>query len=204
MTPTSLEEELLLIVKKNKLEKLCRVRLQLFAVGGGLYGHENNQPGFLIECFPLDAESLPLNENGLVVGFATGISKSMDSISNLKSCNALIYAIAAQHAKEHKWNDALISNTSGNIIESTIANIFWIKDETVYTPPLSDGCIAGVMRRYILEKIPVLEKSLSANELFLADEVFLTNAVRRIKWLQQINDTFYKNEQVNRIYHSLF
>jgi len=198
-TPEYLEKEVLQTVKKNNFEKLCRVRLQMFAGGGGLFGIENKQPGFVIECFHLKESTLQLNENGLVAGIATGIAKSIDTLSNLKSCNALIYAIAARQAKENKWNDALICNTAGNIIESTIANIFWIKNGTVYTTPLTDGCIAGVMRRYILEKTTVQEKHLSVQELMGADEVFLTNAIKKIKWVREIGNTHYTNTQTRAI-----
>ena len=201
MTSAYLENEVLNTVKKNKLEKLCRVRLQIFA-GGGMFGMDN-KPGFVIECFPLDETVLQLNENGLVAGIATGLAKSVDSLSNLKSCNALVYAIAARQAKENKWNDALICNTAGNIIESAIANIFWVKDKTVYTPPLADGCIAGTMRRYILEKITVQEESLSPEALLNANEVFLTNAIKQVRWVSNIGASQYSRVHATEIYNLL-
>ena len=203
MTADYLEKQVLQTVQKNKLEKLCRVRIQFYGTGGGLYEQENKQPGFLVECFPLEESTLQLNENGLVAGVATGLSKSTDSLSNLKSCNALIYAMAARQAKENKWNDALVCNTSGNIIESTIANIFWIKNRVVYTPPLTDGCIAGVMRRHVMDRINVKEKSLSKQELSDADEIFLTNAIRNIKWVGRIGNSSYSNAQTQQIYRLL-
>ncbi len=204
MTPEYLEKEVLKTVSKNKLEGLCRVRLQLFAGGGGLYGRESSKPGFVIGCFPLDENTLLLNENGLVAGIATGIAKPIDTLKNLKTCNALIYAIAAQQAMASKWNDALICNTAGNVIESTIANIFWIKDKTIYTSPLADGCVAGVMRRRILETITVKEKSLTIGELLNADEVFLTNAIRRMRWVSNIADSQYGCKQVRELYRLLY
>ena len=202
MTPENLEKEVLQTVKKNKLEKLCRVRLQLYAGGGGLFGMDD-KPGFVIECFPFDESTLQWNENGLTAGIATGLSKSMDSLCNLKSCNALIYTIAARQAKANKWNDALICNTDGNIIESTIANIFWIKDNVIYTPPLADGCVAGVMRRHIIEKITVVEKTLSPEELQDADEVFLTNAIKQARWVGNIDKTQYGSRQTREIFNAV-
>ncbi len=204
LTPAYLEEELNRTVKKNKLERLCRVRLQMFAGGGGLFSNESNHPGFVIECFPLEKSAISFNENGLVVGIASGLNKSIDSLSNLKSCNALIYAIAARQAKEHKWNDALLLNTSGNIIESTIANIFWVKNGVIYTPPLSEGCIAGVMRRHIMHKTPVTEKHLMAKELLDADEVFLTNAIRGIRWVKTFDSKNFNNTLTKCLISSLF
>ena len=204
MTEDYLEKEVLKTVWKNELPDLCRVRLQLFAGSGGLYSRDSKKPGFVIECFPLDESNLKLNENGLVAGIATGIAKPIDTLKNLKTCNALIYAIAAQQAMANKWNDAIICNTEIRMIESTVSNLFWIKDKTLYTPPLADGCIAGVMRRHILETITVKEKSLTIMELLNADEVFLTNAIRRMRWVKNIADSNYGCKQVRELYGSVY
>ncbi len=200
VTTDKLEEQVLKLVAKNKLEHLCRVRLQLYAAGGGLYGLTTPQPGYIIECFPLGDDALMLNENGLVAGFVEGVQKSADVLSNLKSCNALVYAIAARQAKARQWNDALISNSSGNIIESTIANIFWIKDEKIYTPPLTEGCVSGVMRRHLMQILQgVIEQPLTGEILLDADEVFLTNAIKKIRWIGRIEDKEYGNELIKKI-----
>ncbi len=204
VTVDHLEQEVWRTVNKNKLEDLCRVRLQVYGGEGGLYDWADNKAGYVIECFPLDEGTLRFNENGLIVGIAHGLNKSTDALCNLKTCNALIYTMAAKQAQQHQWNDALVCNTSGNIIESTIANIFWIKNGTVYTPPLSEGCVAGVLRRYLMSDIAVVEKKLSVEELLLADEVFLTNAIKRMRWVSNVGDVFYKNEQTKTIYHSCF
>lgn len=166
----------------------------VYAISNGLLDIRTQNPEFIIECFPLDPSTTTLNENGLIIGIAEGLQKSPDAIANLKTSNSLIYAVAAQQANEHKWNDALILNTSGHIIESTIANIFWIKDNSIYTPPLSSGCIAGVMRRFIIatladKGIGVQEKELSKEILLSADEVFLTNAIKGIKWVSDLENT---------------
>ncbi|MEI8279277.1 MAG: aminotransferase class IV [Bacteroidota bacterium] len=208
-TPEWLETEVLRTVQKNKVETLCRVRLQVYAGTGGLYDGLKQHPDFIIECFPLSQDIITLNENGLVVGIAERLHKSIDALSNLKSCNALIYAMAARQAKTYKWNDALIQNDKGNIIESTIANIFWIKNDMIYTPPLSDGCIAGVMRAYLIDTLPkfqyiVKEASLTSATLFSADEMFLTNAIRGIQWIQAPNNKKNNINKISTIYNTLF
>jgi branched-chain amino acid aminotransferase len=154
-TPVFLEAEVTKTITKNQLQKLCRVRLQVYPGNGGLYDAQNMHPQYVIECFPLEQSILQLNDTGLVLGIYGKAQKNSDALSNLKSCNALIYAVAAQYARAQKWNDALICNTAGNIIESTIANIFWVNDNQLYTPPLAEGCIAGVMRRHIMQSFEV-------------------------------------------------
>ncbi len=204
LTSARLMEQVMLTVQKNELEGLCRVRLEVYAGQGGMYGSDIAKPGYLIECFPLNEEATMFNENGLQVGIVNGLAKSADALANMKTCSALIYAMAAQQARQRKWNDALISNTKGNIIESTIANIFWVKGGTIYTPPLSEGCVAGVMRRHIMSQISVEEQPLTTEELSLADEVFLTNAIKRIKWIGAIGDKRYLPMTAQSLSRKLF
>ena len=204
-TAAMLEAEVMRTVKRNNLSDYCRVRLQVYAGGGGIFGEGTQKPLYVIECYPLPEDNMLLNTNGLVLGMATGITKNIDSLSNLKSANGLVYAIAARQAKHNKWNDALVCNTQGYVIESAIANLFWVKDGTIYTPPLSDGCIAGVMRRYIIEQLPgVKERSLTLSELLQADEVVLTNAIKGVRWVSNIDDKRYECEAIKRIFATLF
>lgn len=203
-----LESEVLRTVKKNKLEKLCRIRLQVYAGRGGLYDGQNQWSEFVIEAIPINAQLLQLNEHGLNVGIAEGLQKSPDSIANFKSTNALIYALAAKQAKENNWDDALVCNTYGNILECSYANVFWIKGETVFTPPLSEGCVAGVMRRHLLQDLPVKgvnveEKPFTLKDAEEADGVFVTNAIRRFKWVSRINDFEYPIDKILPLYEKI-
>ncbi len=199
LTAKAFENYILLTVEKNDLSTLCRVRLQVYAGGGGLFSNESSQPGFVIECFALPEDATSLNENGLVVGVAQGLQKSADSFSNLKSCNALIYAIGAKQAKANKWNDALINNTAGNIIESSIGNIFWVKDGTIFTPPLAEGCVAGVMRRHLLATIAGIEETpLTLETLLDADEAFITNAIKRVKWIGMLGEKKFEHKVIKQ------
>lgn len=204
MKPEKIAQQILDTVKKNNLEHLCRVRIQVYAGGGGMFGQDAAKPGYIIECFELNEEAVLFNENGLTLGIAEGLAKSNDSLANLKSCNALIYAIAARQSKAGKWNDALVRNTAGNIIESTIANVFWIKDGTIYTPPLSEGCIAGAMRRHVMTKTTIIEQPLTQDALLLADEVFLTNAIRKVRWVSSIGNKQYFNTATRSLTNKLF
>ncbi|WP_133162636.1 aminotransferase class IV [Flavipsychrobacter stenotrophus] len=204
MKPGVIAEQVLKTVKKNNLEHLCRVRLQVYAGGGGMFGQDAAKPGYIIECFELNEEAILFNENGLTLGIAEGLNKSADSLANLKSCNALIYAMAARQAKANKWNDALVCNTAGNIIESTIANIFWIKEGIIYTPPLSEGCIEGVMRRHVMASVTVKEQALNIDTLMHADEVFLTNAIRKIRWIGSVGNKQYFNTFTKSLTNKLF
>jgi len=207
-TPSFFNEASLLIaiqgiLNKNKHNKYARIRIQFFANAGGILETQQNTCNYLIETSAIDASICELNENGLVVGIHTLYKKEIDPLSVYKINGRICYAMAAQEAKEKKWNDALVLNSQGNIIESSISNIFWVKDEVVYTPPISEGCIAGIRRASWIstlnEKgIPIIEMPLSKEMLLEADEVFLTNSIRKIRWVYAIENKIYENTFIRK------
>lgn len=204
-TAEKLQKEIMQLCRKNECENLARIRLSIFRGNGGLYD-DDKLLQYIIECWPLNQSVTQLNENGLVIDIYPAARKSCDQFSNLKSANSLPYSMAAQFAKENKLNDCLILNTVGNIVDSTVANIFIIKEGMLITPELDEGCINGVMRRYLLEKfrtsdIIFKESKLDINDLKTADEVFLTNAINGIRWVKQFKNIIYTNNHTARIYN---
>jgi branched-chain amino acid aminotransferase len=106
--------------------------------------------------------------------------KTKGKISNIKSVNALVSVLGAIHAKENGFDNAILKNTDGNFIETTNSNLFIIKQGIIYTPPLSEGCLDGTMRKWVLGQVNVIEKSLKSLDVQEADEVFSTNAISGI------------------------
>lgn len=200
-TKQKISEEIKELCKKNNCEKSARIRLSVSRGNGGLYDCDNKF-NYLIECWPL--EPTGFNENGLVIDMFPDARKSIDKFSNLKSANYLPYVMAAIWAKENKLNDALVQNQYGRICDATIANIFWVKDENIFTPPLNEGCVAGVIRKRILDIINgVEERSLAENDLLNADEVFLTNATSIVRWVKQFRNKTYGNKIAETIFTRL-
>lgn len=195
----SLLEAIQTLLSKNKHHQHARVRIQFFANAGGILETQHTTCNYLMETYAIDPTICELNENGLEVGLHTLYKKEIDPLSPYKINGRICYAMAAQEAKEKKWNDALVLNSHGNIIESSISNIFWVKNKEIFTPPVSEGCIAGIMRAHwiavLKEKgIPVIEMPLIKELLLQADEVFLTNSIRKIRWVSAIENKQYKNE----------
>lgn len=191
-TADTLLQQVLRTVTRNQSMHKCRVRIQVFGGPGGIAGPTNKAPHYIIECYALAPEVGTLNENGLVLGIAEGLAKSGDSLANLKTANALIYTMAARQANEHKWNDAIVANTNGHLLETSICNLFWLCGTQWHTPPLADGCVAGVYRQHLMQQLGnVAEVSLSSAQLADADEVIVTNAVRGIRWVGTIGERTY-------------
>lgn len=202
--PAKLEKEILQLCQRNRCEKLARVRFSVFRGNGGI-NDDDKSLQYLIECWPLNSSINQLNENGLVIDIYPDAKKSTDQFSNIKSANFLPYSMAALYAKENKLNDCLVLNTAGRIADATIANLFIIKENIIKTPSLDQGCVNGVMRRYLLESLSAVgyvisETSISIQDVTTADEVFLTNAISGIRWVKQFENVNYGNAKTIEIY----
>jgi len=118
----------------------------------------------------------------------------------------LPYVMAGLYAKKNKLNDCILLNSFNRVCDSAIANIFIIKKDKIFTPPLSEGCVAGVMRRWMLEKFDlkkykVIEKKLSITDVLNADEFFLTNSIYNLRWVKSFKEKKYSNKISKEIYN---
>ena len=207
-TNQKISEQVTEVCKKNNCEELAKVRLSVSRGSGGLYDCDD-KISYLIESSPLEQNHNAFKENGLIIDIFPHARKSTDKFSNLKSANYLPYVMAAIWAKENKLDEALVLNQHERICDATIANIFWVKDEKIFTPSLSEGCVAGVMRKKILE-LPALDSGLFVQEsvltehiLLQADEVFLTNAITGIRWVKECGGKTYKNTISSKLFIEL-
>ena len=205
LTADYLQNQIIEVAKKNYHNKLARVRLTVYRGDGGLYDPENHFPNYLIQTWDLNPANNLLNENGLVVDVFTDAIKVCDTYSHVKSNNYLCYAMAALWAKKNHLNDAILLNPYNRLADATIANIFIVTNGIIKTPSLSEGCVNGVMRRYLLtqmrvENIPVEETKISVEELLQANELFLTNGIYGIRWIKQINNLNYTNTATSLLY----
>jgi branched-chain amino acid aminotransferase len=202
-TPEKIMEEIKKMISKNKLTT-ARVRLGIFRGEGGLYDTKNNIPDFIIQTWPLAEDNGSLNTNGLELCIYEDALKSCDAFCNIKHNNYLPYFMGAFYAKENRYNDAIILNTYKRICDSTIANIFIVKDEIIYTPSLKEGCVAGVLRKFLIQNLPQLnleikETDIDLEMLLSADEVFLTNSIYNLRWVSAINNKTYTNKYILKL-----
>ena len=171
------------LLSKNNISKGGFARLMFYRDAQGNYSPSSNKTAYYIECCRCNSNQFELQEKTIKTVFFKEHRKPSSKLSNIKSNNALLYVLASIYAKENKADDAILLNEKGNIVESTSANIFLLKEEKLYTPPLSDGPLEGTLRSLILQFFEVNERSVSVKDYEVADEIFLTNAhgIRLIK-----------------------
>lgn len=169
-------EEIEFLLGKNDIFKGGFVRLMLYRDAQGGYTPSTNNAAYWIECSKCNSNQFELHEKPIKTVFFTEHKKLSSKLSNIKSNNALLYILASIHAKELSADDAILLNEKDNIIESTNANLFLVKEGNLYTPPLADGPLDGTLRSLILQCFEVEERSVSIADYKVADEIFLTNA----------------------------
>ena len=208
ITPDFLQTQILTLVRKNHHEKLARVRLTIYRGDGGLYDPQNLLPNYLIQTWELSPANNKFNENGLIIDIFKDARKVCDRYSSIKSNNYLAYAMAALWVKQQQLNDAILLNPYNRVADATIANVFIVKDGIVKTPTLAEGCINGIMRRHLLQKLPSLgieaeETTLTVENLLEADELFLTNSIYGIRWVKEMQGKVYGNQMAARIFKQI-
>lgn len=191
-------ELILELLKQNNQSSNARIRLTVFRNEGGYYSPETNDISFLIETEEI-SDAYLLNQKGLWIDIYSEIKKPINKLSGLKTANALIYVMAGLAKQSMKLDECFLINEKGTICESISSNIFVVKNGTICTPPLSDGCLEGVMRKQIIEiaaqhKILTFENTVTVNTLMNGDEIFLTNSINGVQWVGQFKQKFYTNK----------
>jgi len=187
------------LCKKNKLKDSVRFRLSVYRAGDGLYTPNGNKSGYVLEASPLTESTYELNKKGLIVDVFDELTKPVDKLSNYKTCNSLLYVMAGLYKKQYNLDEAFILNQNGFLCESISSNVFVVYNKQIYTPALSEGCIAGVMRNVVMNiakanEIPLIQAQINPEVLKEAEEVFITNAVGGIRWVMGYGRKRYFNE----------
>ncbi|UTW66838.1 aminotransferase class IV family protein [bacterium SCSIO 12643] len=204
---TVLNEEIKRLLVRNRLKEGARLRITVFRNDGGFYTPETNEVSVVLETTP-DIDSYQLNESGLSIGVFDEIFKPIHAFNGLKSANALLFVKAGLAKTRKQVDDLIILNSKGLVCETISSNIFMIIHKRLITPPLSEGCLPGIMRQNILALAPklgleVLETPVGVNALDQAEEVFVSNAIHGVQWIKGYENKRYFHKISKRIIDEL-
>jgi len=168
------------VLLRNHLS-CARVRLMVWRASPAI-GGAGQQTHVMIAALPY---KVPHKKIYRVCLIKTGRAAN-DRWADFKSMDYELFAQAFLQAKSQGFDEALLLNRHGHIFEASRANIFWIKDKVLYTPPLSSGCLNGITRQQVIKqardlKIQVKEEDLTPEILKKANAAFLTNSLLGIK-----------------------
>lgn len=179
-----LEEEIKKTIESNQLESgAVRVRLTVFRNDGGLYTPATNDVSYVIETNAMESPFFIIEEKPYEVELFKDYYVNKDMLSNLKSTNKILNVVAGVYAQENGYANCLLVNTDKKVVEAINGNLFLVKGNQIKTPPLSDGCLDGIIRKNLMKLIAgsedydLVEDSVSPFELQKMDEMFLTNSI---------------------------
>ena len=182
-----LEEQILTLAKARNIESSARARITVYRNDGGYYLPQNNSVSYLITVDSLESASYAIVQKEYEVDLYTDFYVAKQLLSSIKTTNKLLNITASIYASENDLDNCLLLNDSKNVIEALQGNLFMLKGNTLVTPPVSEGCLNGVMRKQIIrlartiENIEVVEEVISPFDLQKADELFITNVIKGIQ-----------------------
>jgi branched-chain amino acid aminotransferase len=182
-----LEEQILLLVKNANLISSSRARITVYRNDGGYYLPQNNTVSFLIKATELEQKEYSFEEKEYEVDLYKDFYVTKQLLSSIKTTNRLINVTGSIYAHENGLDNCILLNDSKNVVEALQGNIFMLTDTKLITPPVSEGCLNGVMRKQILELarktigIEVEEAIISPFDLQKANELFITNVIKGVQ-----------------------
>jgi branched-chain amino acid aminotransferase len=154
----------------------ARVRMTLTA------GPAGGAPTLIVQARPATDYVAELYESGMTALISPVRRNETSPLAGAKSLNCLDNIMSREWAQAQGADTALLLNTRGALAEASTANVFVLRNGGLVTPPVADGALPGVTRSAVLELaresgVRAEERSLAPDELFGAEEAFLTGAV---------------------------
>lgn len=181
------EEQILSTVNNNGLSNSARARITVYRNDGGYYLPTDNTVSFLIHAIGLDNAEYVFDSNNYEVDLFKDFYITKHLLSSIKTTNRIINITASIFADENGLDNCLLLNDSKNVVEAIQGNLFMLKGDRLSTPPISEGCLNGIMRKQILnlakkmDNLVVVEEIISPFDLQKADELFITNVIKGIQ-----------------------
>ncbi|WP_457615504.1 aminotransferase class IV [Lutibacter sp.] len=172
-----LEKEILKTVEGNAFTDAA-VRFTVFREAGGLYTPKTNKISYLVEVRALSNAKL-----NYTIDLFKDYYIYSGLLSTVKTTNKITNVLAGIYASENEFDNCILLNERKQVAEVINGNVFVVSGNTVKTPPISDGCVKGIIRKKIIEivskhpDLSIEEVSISPFELPKADEIFITNAI---------------------------
>lgn len=195
------EQILNTIVSNGLKQKSCRIRIHFFRKGTGLYTPTDLSVDYLIEVEPLEDKGYVLNESGVTTDIYFDHVKTKSVLSSIKSNNALVYVLASVFANENNIDQVFILNSDQEIVETQHSNIIVIKDKKAIIPTPEQGALDGIVRKQMIKLLEedgyeISEDKLRPYEINIADQVFVTNSISGIQFVNQFRKKTFTGEGV--------
>lgn len=181
------ENQVISLTDVLSISNSARVRITVFRNDGGLYLPDQNTISYVIEAASLASKKYEIAQDNFEVDLFKDSFVSAQLLSTLKTTSKILNVTASIFAKENDLNTCLLLNDKKNVVEAIAGNLFMLSGNKLITPPISEGCLNGIMRKQIIKvmkdfpEIEFSEAIISPFDLQKADELFVTNVIQGIQ-----------------------
>ena len=205
-----LEDEIKKTIRAAAFDKQAvRIKLYVNRKEGGKYNPTNHDVDYFIELEATGNPFYTFNEDPYRVELFKDHYIYANLLSTLKSNAKTINVLGSIYATENGYQNCLLLNEKKMVVEALQGNLFLVKGTTIITPPTSDGCLRGIIRKQLIEIAKTLkeytieEKSISSFDLQKADELFITNVMIGIQPISNYRKKNYGTEVAKMLLQKL-
>ena len=205
-----LEDEIKKTIRAAAFDKQAvRIKLYVNRKEGGKYNPTNHDVDYFIELEATGNPFYTFNEDPYRVELFKDHYIYANLLSTLKSNAKTINVLGSIYATENGYQNCLLLNEKKMVVEALQGNLFLVKGTTIITPPTSDGCLRGIIRKQLIEIVKTLkeytieEKSISSFDLQKADELFVTNVMIGIQPISNYRKKNYGTEVAKMLLQKL-
>jgi branched-chain amino acid aminotransferase len=182
------------VIRANKVEEGC-ARIYLVYNQVGFWRSDEAEPSVDLIIY---TASLPEYRQPVRLAVREHGRHAASALTGVKTISWLNNVWSVAEAQKDGFDEVVMLNERGEVAECTAANIYVVKGDTVLTPPLSSGCLEGVTRSILFEIVGeagaiVKEHTLRLDDLYSADEVFISSTNRNVIGVGEINGHKFAN-----------
>ena len=199
------ENQVISLTDVLSISNSARVRITVFRNEGGLYLPDQNTVSYVIEATSLASKKYEITQDNFEVDLFKDSFVSTQLLSTLKTTSKILNVTASIFAKENDLNTCLLLNDKKNVVEAIAGNLFMLSGNKLITPPISEGCLNGIMRKQIIKvmkdfpEIEFSEAIISPFDLQKADELFVTNVIQGIQPITKYRKKEFTSEVAKEI-----
>lgn len=184
------------LVSINQLKNDCNA-VRLTVTDGisdrGIISNNKKQPTYILTTFGIK----PFSNETMTATIVETKRNENSMASRIKSTSYLDNILAKKEAVLKGYDEAFLLNSKFNLAEGSVSNIFVIKSKMIYTPFIQDGALPGIVRHVILNLLPlndlnIIERHISTEMLYDADEIFITNSLLGIRPIKKVDNVILK------------
>jgi branched-chain amino acid aminotransferase len=176
-----------------------RLRLTVFRDSGGRYTPDHNRVAFVIGCEPLSQDRFSDEVTSYTVDLYKDHYVQAGMLPNLKTNNKILNVLGSIFAKENDLDNCILVNDNKEVVEALQSNLFLLFGQEIHTPPLTSGCLDGIIRKQIIRlskdlNLTLKETAINPFDLQKADELWLSNSIQGIRAVTNYRRKTYQSQ----------